>query len=137
MSTLCDYQLIEPDIVVSKGDRLAGTISFDALLRVDGEFEGRLSAPLEVSCYFADGYIRSNACTLCYQAGVIVGPDGTIISKLSNLSRVFIEGRVVGNISNCESVVLKPTARVHGDISCRYLEASPGSTIVGVSPKSQ
>jgi hypothetical protein len=50
MSTLCDYQLIEPDIVVSKGDRLAGTISFDALLRVDGEFEGRGGMFMFISC---------------------------------------------------------------------------------------
>ena len=39
----------------------------------------------------------------------------------------------MGNISNVEAVVLKSTARVHGDICCNTLEIEPGAVIVGTS----
>lgn len=106
----------EPDMTIGESVKLKGNLRFENLLRIDGHVQGHLNAPED--------------------AGLIVGVNGSVTGHILNISTVLIEGKVVGNIK-VESLTLRSTAIVHGDVTCKSLESSPAATIVGqlhVSP---
>ncbi len=64
------------------------------------------------------------------QHSVTVGPDGEV--KASIVARVVtVEGRVEGNLSADEQVVLRSSASVHGDISAPRLVLEDGARFRG------
>jgi hypothetical protein len=50
---------------------------------------------------------------------------------LKNFSTILVEGKIIGNINDVESITLKESAVVFGNISCKSIETLPNSTIIG------
>lgn len=65
------------------------------------------------------------------QAGLIISSTGTVCCHLNSISSILVEGKVIGNISNVDSVVIRSTGAVHGNISCHSIQVEPNATIVG------
>ncbi len=101
----------EPDMTIGEQVKLKGNLTFDSLLRIDGTVEGELIAPND--------------------AGIIIGPNGIYKGNLRNFSTILVEGKIIGNISDVESITLKDSAVVFGNISCKSIETLPNSTIIG------
>ena len=94
--------------VISKGTTLEGNIETLGNVRIDGRIKGN---------------IRS-------KAKVALGPsshvDGNIASQNADM-----EGEVRGKIEISETLVLKATASVHGDITTGKLVVEPGAVFNG------
>ncbi len=101
----------EPDMTIGEQVKLKGNLTFDSLLRIDGTVEGELIAPND--------------------AGIIIGPNGVYKGNLKNFSTILVEGKIIGNINDVESITLKESAVVFGNISCKSIETLPNSTIIG------
>lgn len=98
----------EPETVIGEHVTIKGTISFEHLLRVDGTFEGELES----------------------QGNLIVGPKGFVKANL-NLKEAFIAGKVEGNITVKERLVLRGRAEIRGDITAPLLSIDEGVSIIG------
>ncbi len=61
----------------------------------------------------------------------MVGSTGILKANILNISAVLVQGTIIGNIGNCEAVILRSSARVHGDITCKTIEIEPGAVVVG------
>lgn len=99
----------DPETTLGEGVTFRGELSFDRLLRIDGDFEGELLS----------------------QGKVIVGPKGKVKADL-NLREAIIEGHVEGNITVQEKLELRGEASVKGDIKAKSLSVDDGVEIVGV-----
>lgn len=99
----------EPETIIAKGVSIAGTISFQRLLRIDGNFEGELLS----------------------SGKLIVGPTGSVKANL-NLEEAFISGKVTGNITVKVRVVLRGRAEIQGDITAPLLSVDEGVSILGI-----
>ena len=65
------------------------------------------------------------------EAGLIIGETGVVIGDIKDISTILIDGRVVGNLVNIESITIRNTGSVHGHISCKSLECFPSAVVVG------
>lgn len=99
-----------PDMSISEYVKIKGDLKFETLLRIDGRVEGCVTAPPK--------------------AGLIIGETGTLIGNVMGIGCMYVEGKVVGNIS-VESLTLAKNAVVHGDVSCRSISVVPDATIIG------
>ena len=98
----------DPETTLGAGVTFRGELSFERLLRIDGEFEGDLLS----------------------QGKVIVGPRGIVKANL-NLREAVIEGVVEGNITVQEKLELRGQASVKGDIIAKSLCVDEGVQIDG------
>lgn len=98
----------EPETVIGEHVTIKGTISFQHLLRVDGTFEGEIES----------------------QGNLIVGPKGFLKANL-DLKEAFIAGKVEGNITVKERLVLRGRAEIRGDITAPLLSIDEGVSIIG------
>jgi cytoskeletal protein CcmA (bactofilin family) len=98
----------EPETVIGEHVTIKGTISFEHLLRVDGTFEGELES----------------------QGNLIIGPTGFVKANI-NLNEAFIAGKVRGNITVKERLVLRGRAEIRGDITAPLLSIDEGVSIIG------
>lgn len=98
------------DMVVGENVILKGDLNIEHLIRIDGILEGHITAPR--------------------QAGIIIGEKGSVLGNILNFTACYINGKVVGDIT-ADSIVLGPTAIVHGNIKCMSLETGHNVTIVG------
>ena len=62
---------------------------------------------------------------------MLISHGGVYIGNIRNLARVYVNGKMVGNMLGIQSVTLGPNASVHGDITCQSLEVHPDSVLVG------
>lgn len=99
----------EPETVIAVGVSIKGTMSFQKLVRIDGNFEGELLS----------------------SGKLIVGPTGTVKSNI-NLEEAFISGEVTGDITVKKRLVLRGRAKVRGDVTAPLLSVDEGVTIVGI-----
>lgn len=107
----------EPETTLGEGVAFRGELTFERLLRIDGEFEGNLLS----------------------QGKIIVGPKGKVKANL-NLREAIVEGTVEGNITVQEKLELRGEASVKGDIIAKSLCVDEGVTIDGhvlVAPELQ
>lgn len=98
-----------PETVIAEGVSIKGTMSFQKLVRVDGDFEGELVS----------------------SGRLIVGPTGNVKANL-NLEEAFISGKVTGDITVKKRLVLRGRAEVRGDISAPLLSVDEGVSITGI-----
>jgi len=98
----------EPDTTLGKGVVFKGELTFERLLRIDGQFEGEL---------VSDGKL-------------IIGPSGVVKSNIK-MQEAIIEGKVEGNISVVKRLELRCQAEVYGDIEAGVLSVDEGVTIMG------
>jgi cytoskeletal protein CcmA (bactofilin family) len=99
----------EPETIIGENVTMKGELHFKRLLRIDGTFEGDLIS----------------------NGKLIVGPKGSVKAHI-NLQEAFISGKVDGNITVTERLVLRGRAEVHGDITAPLLSVDEGVSIVGI-----
>lgn len=104
----------EPETIIAAGVSIKGTMSFQKLIRIDGEFEGELIS----------------------SGKLIVGPTGSVKAHI-NLEEAFIAGKVIGDITVKKRLVLRGRAEVRGDITAPLLSIDEGVSIVGILNISQ
>jgi cytoskeletal protein CcmA (bactofilin family) len=97
-----------PETILGEKVSVKGTLTFDRLLRIDGSFEGEL---------ISDGKL-------------IVGPTGSVKANI-NLKEAYIAGKIEGDISVKEKLVLRGRAEVLGNITAPILSVDEGVSIVG------
>jgi len=97
-----------PETVIGEHVSLKGELSFQEVLRIDGYFEGELVS----------------------EGKLIVGPTGTIKANI-DLKEAFISGKVEGNITVKERLVLRGRAEVQGNITAGILSVDEGVSING------
>lgn len=98
----------EPETIIGKEVSIKGELSFDKLLRIDGRFEG----------------------TLVSNGKLIVGPTGYVKSDI-NLEEAYISGKVEGDITIKQRLVLRGRAEIYGNITAQTISVDEGVTIVG------
>lgn len=98
----------EPETVIGEHVSLKGTLSFQKLVRIDGSFEGELES----------------------QGKLIVGPKGFVKANL-NLQEAFIAGKIEGDITVKERLVLRGRAEIKGNITAPLLSVDEGVSIIG------
>lgn len=99
----------EPETVIASNISIKGTMSFQKLIRIDGNFEGELLS----------------------SGKLIVGPTGSVKSNI-DLEEAFISGKVTGDIKVKTRLVLRGRAEVRGDITAPLLSVDEGVSIVGI-----
>lgn len=98
----------EPMTILSQNVSIKGELFFEKTLRIDGSFEGQL---------FSEGKL-------------IVGPTGSIKADI-DLQEAFIAGKVEGNITVKERLVLRGSAEICGNITAPLLSVDEGVSITG------
>lgn len=101
-------QAEEPETIIGENVSFKGTLSFQRLVRIDGTFEGELDS----------------------QGKLIIGPKGYVKANL-NLQEAFIAGKVEGDITVKERLVLRGRAEVRGNITAPLLSIDEGVSIIG------
>jgi cytoskeletal protein CcmA (bactofilin family) len=102
---------LSPDVVIGEGVEIKGNFQFDGLLRLDGRFHGQFQTQ--------DG-------------DVIVGPTGVLISDLTNINRLLVEGGHVSGKLHVAHITICGNAVIKGDIVSKNLEIlDADATIIG------
>ncbi len=99
----------EPETIIASGVCIKGSMSFQKLIRIDGEFEGELIS----------------------NGKIIVGPSGSVKANI-NLEEAFISGKVTGDINVKKRLVLRGRAEVRGDVTAPLLSVDEGVSIIGI-----
>lgn len=91
---------------INEGTKLKGDISSTGFFRIDGTIEGNVKTPSKV----------------------VLGKTGVIIGTLS-CENADIEGRFEGILQVSETLSLRSTAVVDGDVTVGRLAVEPGATM--------
>ncbi|RAJ17927.1 bactofilin family protein [Olleya aquimaris] len=91
--------------IIAKGTKIVGDFFSEGDLRIDGIIEGNIETP----------------------GKVVIGKDGEIIGKLK-CSNAHFEGKLNGTIELTETLTLKATAHIEGDVVTQKLAVEPGAT---------
>ena len=94
---------------IPSGADITGTIKFDKIMRIDGNFEGEL--------------ITDNG-------DIVVGKTGSIKANIT-VRRAIIEGRVDGDIKASEKVEIRPKAQIKGNLQAKELIIEEGVSFTG------
>jgi cytoskeletal protein CcmA (bactofilin family) len=92
--------------VLATGTNLKGEISSEEDFRIDGCIEGKI---------FCHGKI-------------IVGQSGSIIGDI-NCTNMEVFGQITGNITCKDTLVLRATCRMTGNIRMQIIEIEPGAQL--------
>lgn len=87
-----------------QGTRIEGKINASSDIRIDGELKGSLNC----------------------KGRVIVGPDGKIEGDIDCVNAI-IEGNFNGTLKVSETLTVKETARIEGDVNTKKLLVQPGA----------
>lgn len=111
-SELKDFLLSQPpDVVIGDGVEIKGNFQFDGLLRLDGRFQGQF---------------------ITEDGDLIVGPTGILVSDLTKINRLLIDGGHVFGKIEVASIIISGKALVKGSIICKQLEILDSeATIIG------
>lgn len=98
-----------PETAIGEGVDIRGELQFERLLRVDGTFEGKLSS----------------------NGSVVVGRKGCLIADVVGMESLIIDsGKVFGDVQ-VDRLILRGSAFLNGNFSCKSLSASSHCTITG------
>jgi cytoskeletal protein CcmA (bactofilin family) len=89
--------------------KIKGTLKFDGPMRINGKVDGKI--------------ITDNG-------ELVIGKTGTVKAAI-NTKNVIIEGRVDGNITASDKVVLKQKAQLIGDLQAKTLVVEEGVVFIG------
>ncbi len=98
--------------LIAHGTSIAGNISFNEGLRIDGEVVGNLIS--------TEG-----------RASILVISETARVEGEIHADHVIINGKVVGPIHARELLELQPKAQIQGDVHYKALEMHQGATIAG------
>ncbi|DBA00607.1 TPA: hypothetical protein N0F65_007736 [Lagenidium giganteum] len=99
----------EPETTIGVAVKMKGELSFERLLRIEGEFEGKLIS----------------------KGSLVVGTKGVLVGNVENMKEVYVTGgKVIGNIS-VERLVLRDKAQVFGNITAKTVKIEPDCVVVG------
>lgn len=96
------------DSLIGHGGTLEGKVHCDTNLRIEGNFSGEI---------------------LC-QGTVTVGEQGTVHSSIQ-AQEVIIAGKVYGNVTAGQKLVMTGTGQLHGNIAAGALSIMEGSVLNG------
>lgn len=91
---------------INEGTKLKGDVSSSGFFRIDGTIEGNVKTPSKV----------------------VLGKTGVIIGTLS-CENADIEGKFEGNLQVTETLTLRSSAVVEGDVTGGKLAVEPGATM--------
>ena len=94
---------------IPSGADITGTIKFDKIMRIDGNFEGEL--------------ITDNG-------DLVVGKTGSVKANI-RVRRAIIEGRVDGDIKASDKVELRQKAQINGNLQAKELIVEEGVIFTG------
>jgi cytoskeletal protein CcmA (bactofilin family) len=97
------------EVIIGNDTIIKGEISSKGTVRIDGRFEGNVTAD-----------------------SIIVGGDGTILGDIATKS-LIAAGRITGNVHSTESVEIQPKGEVCGDIYTQRLTVADGGVFEGRS----
>lgn len=99
----------EPETTIGIAVKMKGELSFERLLRIEGEFEGKLIS----------------------KGSLVIGSKGALIGNVENMKEVFVAGgKIIGNIS-VERLVLRDKAQVFGNITAKTVKIDPECVVIG------
>ena len=98
----------EPELIIGKEVSIIGKISFQREIHINGLFEGELEG----------------------NGKVVIGPEGFVKADL-NIQEAEIAGKVEGNVTVKDRLVLHGTAEVRGNITAPRLSVDEGVSIIG------
>lgn len=93
---------------LTNGSKIVGKIIADSDFRIDGEVEG------EIIC----------------SGKVVIGPNGVLKGTIS-CTNAEIVGRVIGDVVVSESLTLKSSANIEGDVKTKILVVEPNAVFNG------
>jgi cytoskeletal protein CcmA (bactofilin family) len=102
------HSLEDPEMIIGENVSVKGTLSFQDLVRIDGTFEGEVES----------------------KGKIVIGPKGFVKANL-DLQEAFIAGKVEGDITVKERLVLRGRAEVRGNITAPLLSIDEGVSIIG------
>lgn len=100
------------DTLIGSDTRIEGDVFFSGGLRVDGAIRGNVSEP------------NASPSTL------ILSEHGRIEGAV-NVSKIVINGKVIGPVKASEFLELQPKARITGDVYYKSIEMHTGAVIDG------
>ncbi len=89
---------------IAKGTKIIGDFSSEGDLRIDGTIEGNVKTP----------------------GKVVVGKTGEIIGTLESANAYF-EGKFSGKLNLTETLTLKASAQIEGEVIAQKLAVEPGA----------
>lgn len=99
----------EPETTIGAAVKMKGELSFERLLRIEGEFEGKLVS----------------------KGSLVVGAKGVLTGPVENMKEVHVTGgKIVGNIA-VEKLVLRDKAQVFGNITAKTVKIDPDCVVIG------
>lgn len=99
----------EPETTIGVAVKMKGELSFERLLRIEGEFEGRLIS----------------------KGSLVIGAKGVLTGPVENMKEVHVTGgKIVGNIV-VEKLVLRDKAQVFGNITAKSVKIEPDCIVIG------
>lgn len=94
--------------VLSSGTVLTGNLVTEDDIRIDGIIEGNIIS----------------------QGKIIIGNNGHVSGNVDCVNLDLL-GKITGNISCQDTVILRSTANLHGDINTQIIEIEPGAKFSG------
>ncbi|CEG38266.1 polymer-forming cytoskeletal [Plasmopara halstedii] len=99
----------EPETTIGAAVKMKGELSFERLLRIEGEFEGKLNS----------------------KGSLVIGSRGALFGNVDNMKEVFIAGgRIIGNI-NVEKISVRDKGQIFGNITAKTIKIEPECIVVG------
>lgn len=99
----------EPETTIGVAVKMKGELSFERLLRIEGEFEGRLVS----------------------KGSLVIGAKGVLTGPVENMKEVHVTGgKIIGNIV-VEKLVLRDKAQVFGNITAKTVKIEPDCVVIG------
>ncbi|KAF1317875.1 Polymer-forming cytoskeletal, partial [Globisporangium splendens] len=99
----------EPETTIGVAVRMKGELSFERLLRIEGEFEGKLVS----------------------KGSLVVGTKGVLIGSIENMKEVYVTGgKIIGNLV-VEKLVLRDKAQIFGNITVKTVKIEPDCVVIG------
>jgi cytoskeletal protein CcmA (bactofilin family) len=94
--------------ILTSGTRLKGEIVSEEDFRIDGAIEGN------IQCH----------------GKIIIGPNGSVKGNI-NCTNIDLFGNVTGNITCSETITLKASSLLAGEIKTKIIEIEPGANFEG------
>ena len=93
---------------LSKGSRVSGKLAFDALVRVEGEVDGEISAP-----------------------DTLIVEEGAVVTAHIVGGTVIVKGSVTGNVEAAQRLEIRAPGKLEGDVTTPTFVVHEGAKFDG------
>ncbi|RQM28075.1 hypothetical protein B5M09_007719 [Aphanomyces astaci] len=99
----------EAETTIGAAVKMKGELSFERLLRIEGEFEGKLVS----------------------KGSLVIGQKGLLTGNIDGMKEVLVAGgRVIGNIT-VERLVLRDKGQIFGNVTAKSIRIDPECILMG------